>query len=47
MPKDRTVRNLMQGMVSCLMRWTIRAWRSGGQHLNLAPGRDPVEEERS
>jgi hypothetical protein len=54
----RTVRDLAQRLVPCLTSRTVRAYRPKGPHvrrgggvrrrrLDLAPGRDPVGEERS
>jgi hypothetical protein len=56
--RGRTVRDLAQGLVPCLTGQTVHAWwpdslsmhrgdRVRRQHLDLAPGMDPVGEERS
>jgi hypothetical protein len=58
MARGRTVCDLVQGLVPSLMCQTVRAWRPDDprvrrgdgvrrRRLNLAPGRDPVGEERS
>jgi hypothetical protein len=56
--RGQTVCDLPQGLVPCLTCWTIHACRPDGarvrrgcrvcrQRWDLAPGRDPIREERS